>query len=835
MSDTTVPVEVEHLDVVIVGAGISGIGAAYYLQRDHPHRRYAVLEARDAIGGTWDLFRYPGIRSDSDLHTFGYEFRPWSDREAIASGDAILRYLRDTAAEYGIDRAVRHRRRLRRAVWSGDDARWHLEVEHTDTGEVSHLTCSWLFSATGYYRYDAGHTPEFPGRDRFRGEFVHPQHWPDDLDTAGKRVVVIGSGATAVTLVPALAGTAASVTMLQRTPTYVLPLPTHDAVADALRRWFGDRRGFALIRRRSIAQQRLIWQFCQRYPGPARRLIRWINVRQLPEGYPVDEHFRPPYDPWDQRLCIAPDGDLFRVIREGTASVVTDRIEHVTEDGIALASGEVLPADVVVTATGLQVLPMGGVEIVVDGEPVELSDTVAYKGMMLSGVPNFSFAIGYTNASWTLKVGLLCEHVSRLLAHMDTHGYDVCRPVLAPGESGTRPFLDFGAGYIRRTVDQLPRQGDAAPWSTSMNYHGDVRLLRTGRVDDPHLHFSRVPTAVRPGRSGGSGPAGEATGDPDGRRPAGAEDEDRFVPLLGGLRLCYRVSGPADGVPLLLVAGLGQDLTSWPERLVSSLTGRGFRVVRFDNRDVGRSSTIDAPPPGRLQQLLARPRPGAYTLADLAADTVQLLDHLDVPAAHVVGMSMGGMIAQVLAARHPDRVATLTSIFSTTGHARVGQPARSTLLRLAQPAARDLEQHVARHLAMLRHIGSPTLAFDEPLERAAAAEAWRRSDGSDRAARVARQIGAIQASGDRTPELRRVTAPTLVIHGDTDPMVHPSGGHATAQAIPGARHVELDGMAHHIAPDVLDRLVDLVVEHTGRAANQTATPPVDAERVGGTA
>jgi cation diffusion facilitator CzcD-associated flavoprotein CzcO len=483
------------LDVVIVGAGISGIGAAYYLQRDHPGRDYAILEARGASGGTWDLFRYPGIRSDSDLHTFGYEFAPWTDDHSIATADRILAYLRRTAAEHGIDKRIRYHHRVVAASWSSAQARWTVEVERGDTGATERLTCRWIFSAGGYYRYDQGFTPHFEGRERFRGEIVHPQHWPEELDHAGKRIVVIGSGATAVTLVPALAETAAHVTMLQRTPSYVMPVPAKDALGNRLRSLLGEERAYPIIRRKNIVKGRLIWQFCQKYPQAARRLIRWVNTRQLPDGYPVDEHFNPPYGPWDQRLCAVPNGDLFRAIRNGRASVVTDRIASFTETGILLESGASLEADVIVTATGLNVQAMGGTRLTVDGRAVELADTVAYKGMMLSGVPNLAYAVGYTNSSWTLKVGLLCEHFCRLLKHMDEHGYDTCRPSLADPDMPTRPFLDFGAGYIRRVVDQLPRQGDRMPWLTSMSYSSDVALLRSADVTDPELRFSALVTA----------------------------------------------------------------------------------------------------------------------------------------------------------------------------------------------------------------------------------------------------------------------------------------------------------------------------------------------------
>jgi len=495
---TTTQTPVEHLDVLVVGAGISGIGAGRYLTTELPATSFAVLEARAASGGTWDLFRYPGIRSDSDLHTFGYEFKPWRDEQSIADAPRILAYLRETITENGLDAHIRYHHRVLAASWSTADARWTVDVERTDTGERLQLSAGWLFCAGGYYRYDEGFTPVFPGRERFRGPIVHPQHWPEDLDYAGKRVLVIGSGATAVTLVPAMAETAGHVTMLQRTPSYVMPVPRNDALADRLRALLGEERAFALTRRKNIARGIGIWKFCQKYPKAARRLIRWVNTKQLPEGYPVDEHFNPPYDPWDQRLCAVPDGDLFRAIRNGTADVVTDRIETFTEKGVLLASGRELEADVVITATGLNVQAIGGISLTVDGEPVHLPDTVAYKGMMLSGVPNFALAIGYTNSSWTLKIGLLCEHFCRLLAYMDAHGYDVARPEPSDPDMPTRPFLDFAAGYIQRAVDQLPRQGDRMPWLTSMSYSSDVKLLRADSVTDPELHLSRAsrPAAV---------------------------------------------------------------------------------------------------------------------------------------------------------------------------------------------------------------------------------------------------------------------------------------------------------------------------------------------------
>jgi monooxygenase len=481
----------EHVDVLIVGAGLSGIGAAWHLQDKQPGRSYAILEAREASGGTWDLFRYPGIRSDSDLHTFAYAFRPWTGEKAIADGPDILRYLRETASEAGIDRHIRYGHRVVRASWSTPDARWTVEAERADTGETVRMTAGWLFCASGYYRYDEGYTPQLDGIEAFGGQVVHPQHWPEDLDVAGKRVVVIGSGATAVTLVPALAREGAHATMLQRSPSYVLSLPQRDPIADRLRRWFGDVRGHELTRRKNIRRQLLLYAFCQRFPRLARRAIRAFTAKQLPEGVDVDTHFDPAYDPWDQRLCAVPDGDLFRSLRAGEAEIVTDRIAGFGERSIRLASGRELEADVLVTATGLQLLVFGGVQAEVDGTPVDVPETLAYRGMMLSGVPNFAFAIGYTNSSWTLKVDLVCEHLCRLLAHMEANGYDQVVPVNDDPHMHTRPLLDFAAGYVQRSIGDLPRQGARAPWQLSMNYYEDVRHLREGPVEDEVLRFSR--------------------------------------------------------------------------------------------------------------------------------------------------------------------------------------------------------------------------------------------------------------------------------------------------------------------------------------------------------
>jgi monooxygenase len=474
----------EHVDVVIVGAGLSGIGAARHLQDAFPGKTYLILEARDAIGGTWDLFRYPGVRSDSDMHTLGYRFRPWARAEAIADGPSILSYVRETAAEAGIDSRIRFGQRVTGASWSSEEAAWTVE-----TGQASY-SCSFLIFCTGYYRYDAGHQPDFPGIADYRGTLVHPQQWPEDLDYAGKRVVVIGSGATAVTLVPAMAPTAAHVTMLQRSPTYIISMPTRDANAARLAKLLGPRLGYGAARWKNVLTQVMIYRLSRRRPELMRGFIRKMTIKQLPPGYDVDTHFKPSYNVWDQRLCLVPDGDLFKVIRDGQASVVTDQIDHFTTDGIVLASGAKLDADVVVTATGLRLLPIGGISLTVDGALVSLPETMAYKGMMLGGVPNCVFTIGYTNASWTLKADLVSEYVVRLLRYMDAHGYDTSVPV-SDASVSTRPLLDFAAGYVLRAVDDFPKAGSRRPWRLGMSYLQDVATLRFGKINDGSLRFSR--------------------------------------------------------------------------------------------------------------------------------------------------------------------------------------------------------------------------------------------------------------------------------------------------------------------------------------------------------
>ncbi|WP_026919221.1 flavin-containing monooxygenase [Gordonia shandongensis] len=485
----------QPLDVVILGAGISGIGAAHYLTTEHPGKAFAILESRDSIGGTWDLFRYPGIRSDSDLNTFGYEFKPWRDPQAIADAPRILDYLHEAVADDRLESKIAFRRRAVAADWSEADQLWTLTVRHTDTGETSTVRTRWVFAGTGYYNYDEGFTPEFAGRESFTGQVVHPQHWPEDLDYAGKKVVVIGSGATAVTLVPSMAGEAEHVTMLQRTPTYVIPLPREDMIANVLKKTLGAERGYKLSRRKNILQQKFVYQFCQRFPGAARKVIRGTNAALLPRDFDLDTHFNPPYNPWDQRLCVVPDGDLFKALRAGSASIETGRIKRFVENGIELESGELIEADIIVTATGLNLQLFGGMELRRDGEPIDLTETVAYRGVMLSTVPNWVLAIGYTNSSWTLKIGLICEYFCRMLTHMDENSYTSVRAIPPTGMQ-TRPLLDFGAGYVKRALDRLPVQGTTAPWTMTMAVSADVKQLRKGEVVDDCLQYTSAETTV---------------------------------------------------------------------------------------------------------------------------------------------------------------------------------------------------------------------------------------------------------------------------------------------------------------------------------------------------
>ncbi|GAA5173125.1 NAD(P)/FAD-dependent oxidoreductase [Pseudonocardia eucalypti] len=485
----------EHVDVLIVGAGLSGVGAACHLKRECPEKTVAILEAREAIGGTWDLFRYPGIRSDSDMFTLGYSFQPWTEAKAIADGPSIREYVRRTAREYGVDREIRFRHKVLSAEFSSADARWTVTAGREDTGDTVTLTCSFLFVCSGYYRYDEGYTPKFEGLGDYRGQVVHPQHWPEDLDYAGKRVVVIGSGATAVTLVPAMAETAGHVTMLQRTPSYVLSLPGNDPLAQKLRNRLPAALAYPLVRWKNMLRAFAGVQLSRRRPEVMKRLLRKGVLSWLP-GYDVDTHFNPGYNPWEQRMCLVPDGDFFKALRGGRAEIVTDHIDTFTETGIRLRSGAELPADVVVTATGLNLLAIGGMKLTVDGTAVDLPNTVAYKGAMLSGVPNFAMTLGYTTASWTLRADLVARWVCRVLKHMDVRDYRLCTPDAPDSSHRLEPLLDLKSGYVTRSAQHLPKQTARGPWRIRQNYPREFQQFRHGPVADEGLRFDRVPTGA---------------------------------------------------------------------------------------------------------------------------------------------------------------------------------------------------------------------------------------------------------------------------------------------------------------------------------------------------
>ncbi len=483
----------DHFDVIIVGAGISGIGAAHHLQKKCPGRSFAILEAREAIGGTWDLFRYPGIRSDSDMFTLGYGFRPWRNDKVIADGPSIKSYLNATAKEYGIDRRIRFNTRVESMDFDSAAARWTVKTATPD-GERT-FSCNFLWMCSGYYRYSAGYTPDFPGADKFRGEVIHPQLWPESFDYSGKEIVVIGSGATAVTLIPSMTDKAAHVTMLQRSPSWFYNLPQTSNVAGAMSKVVGRPLAFRLLRWWRIVFQQIMYALIRARPEKAGANLLNLVREQLPAGYDVEKHFHPRYNPWDQRLCVVPDGDLFEAIRAGKASVETDEIDSWVEDGIRLKSGKTLKADVIVTATGLYLEAMGGAKASVDGRPVDLGKTFTYRGFACSDLPNLAFVFGYTNSSWTLRADLISHYVCRLLNYMEARGYDIATPVNDDPALKAEPFLNLSSGYILRAAERLPKQGDRAPWRNPQSYFRDILTLRFGRISDGVMKFSKAAEA----------------------------------------------------------------------------------------------------------------------------------------------------------------------------------------------------------------------------------------------------------------------------------------------------------------------------------------------------
>ena len=491
----------EHFDVVIIGAGLSGIGAACHLQRECPGKRYLILESRKAMGGTWDLFRYPGIRSDSDMHTLGYNFKPWKDGKAIADGPSILSYIHETAAENHIDEHIRYHHRVTDLDWSSADARWTVTAERGDTGERVSITANFVLSCAGYYSYDRAHTPDFPGMESFQGTVIHPQFWPEDLDYSDKQVVIIGSGATAMTLVPAMADTAAHVTMLQRSPTYVVSRPYRDRIANFLRMILPDTWAYAITRWKNVSMQQWVYYRTRVKPEKIRKLLLDRVRKELGPDYDIDTHFNPSYNPWDQRLCLIPDSDLFESLRTGAASVVTDQIDRIQEDGILLKSGKLLPADILVTATGLELVVLGECRVSVDGKPVDFAETWSYKGIMNSDVPNLVSTFGYINASWTLRADITAEYTCRLINHMDSIGADTVVPRLKAEEAAmpARDWIeDFSSGYMRRAMKLMPRQGDREPWINPQNYKRDRKMFRESALEDGTLEFSKREARAAP-------------------------------------------------------------------------------------------------------------------------------------------------------------------------------------------------------------------------------------------------------------------------------------------------------------------------------------------------
>ncbi|WP_020410721.1 flavin-containing monooxygenase [Hahella ganghwensis] len=477
-----------YSDVLIIGAGLSGIGAACHLRRELPNKSFVILERRQAIGGTWDLFRYPGIRSDSDMYTLGYNFKPWSNPLAIADGPSILEYIRETAAEYNVEDQIRFGHHVKRAYWDSSQAIWSVEA-NADNGELVRYTCRFILCCAGYYNYDGGYQPDFPGVDSFKGKIIHPQKWPEDLDYSGKKVVVIGSGATAVTLVPAMADKVESITMLQRSPTYILSLPREDAVSNFLRRFLPEKLVYRLARTRNIFLSLLLYKMSRAFPQAMANFIRKQALKQI--GHGLDsKHLTPRYAPWDERLCIVPDGDLFQALSTGKASIETDQIDSFTETGIKLKSGKELEADIVVTATGLVIQPLGGAELFLDGKPFDITQKLCYKGVMLQDLPNLGLVFGYTNASWTLKADIVTEYIFRVLGHMDQKGMRQCTPRNQDDIVQFRPFLDMTSGYIKRAEGTIPHQGSKAPWRLHQNYALDLMMLRYGKLDDGVLEFS---------------------------------------------------------------------------------------------------------------------------------------------------------------------------------------------------------------------------------------------------------------------------------------------------------------------------------------------------------
>jgi cation diffusion facilitator CzcD-associated flavoprotein CzcO/pimeloyl-ACP methyl ester carboxylesterase len=805
----------EHVDVLIVGAGLSGIGAASHLKRECPDKSVLIVESRAAVGGTWDLFRYPGVRSDSDMYTLGYSFRPWTDAKAIADGTSIREYIIDTIADEGLAPDIRLGLRVLSAEWASETALWTVTAVRTQAGERTgeysadsgsadsgsadsetvSFTCSFLSICSGYYRYDEGFTPKIPGIETFRGALVHPQHWPDDLDYTGKRVVIIGSGATAVTLVPSMAETAEHVTMLQRSPTYIAAVPSQDRTADRLRRRLPAQLAYHLIRAKNIGYSMFTYQLSRRRPEMMKSILHKAAAARLPEGFDLDVHLAPTYNPWDQRLCAVPDGDLFRAITRGDADIVTDRIERITATGIDLSSGAALDADVIVTATGLNILAIGGITLFVDGRPVDVSEALTYKGMMLAGVPNFSLTIGYTNASWTLKADLVARYVCRLLNHMDRRGLDTVTP-RAPESvrSGDLvSLIDLKAGYLLRSVAKLPKQGAKTPWRLHQNYLRDFRLLRLGRLTDDVTFGLRGEPA--PGTDLGAG-APESAID--------ASTIDASTIDVDGVTLRYRVSGAGD--PVLLLHGIGQSLEDWNEQH-ELLSGRHTIY------------SVDLPGFGYSDRL-----PGDATLARLAGILPAFLDAVGVSGAvPVVGNSLGGAVAMTLAVAHPERVSSLVLVDSAGFGTEVALVLRLLAVKpLGASLMRPNRKNSTRTVRSLFY--DKSIATDARIRHSFALS--QRPQHAQTLLDLARELGTFR--GVR-PEwrsallgaLRALKIPTLIIWGDSDHVLPPLHLKAAAVALPDARMHVFANTGHMPQIEKPEEFAALVEGFLAEAAAET--------------
>ena len=785
---------IEHRDVIIVGAGLSGVDAAYRLQTQCPTKRYAILEARSAIGGTWDLFRYPGIRSDSDMYTLGFPFRPWRGKEAIAGGDAIRAYIADTAREFGIDRHIRFDQRVLRAEWSSETALWTLEIATGDDARPARMTCSFLYMGSGYYDYAGGFTPQWAGMEGFAGRIVHPQQWPDDLDYAGKQVVVIGSGATAVTLVPSMAQTAAHVTMLQRSPTYIVARPSEDGFARWARNTLPRAAADRATRWKSVLLGVATYAFARRSPDRMKALILKGVRAQLPDNYEIERDFEPSYAPWDQRICLVPDADLFRTMRAGKATIVTDQIARFTPTGIALQSGADLPADIVVTATGLVMRLMGGVELVVDGEVVKPADRMVYKGMMLSDVPNLALAFGYTNASWTLKCDLSAQYICRLINHMDADGFAACMPQRDPA-IGEEPLLNFTSGYVKRAGAILPNQGSKAPWKVHQNYILDLTALKFGSLVDGAMTFRTradlvtsappAPTAKPklPRAALAGGLAVGAIGGLALLAKLAANRVERQVPAdgafiaIGGRRMHYLDRGT--GPEIVMIHGLGGQMRNFSYALLDRLS-TDHRVILIDRPGSGYSATID----------------GANVGAQ-AAHIAQLIAALGLSKPLIVGHSLGGAVALALALDHPAVVGGLALIAPLT-QPQDTVPDAFKALALRSPAMRRaVAWTIATPAAMLAGDRGARVVFGpEPVPDDFAVRGGGALVGRPGAFEAA-SADLVAANDDLPGMVARypsIAVPTAILYGRDDAILDPAHhGQGLANMVPGAQLTLIDG------------------------------------------